>query len=63
MGKCGRSTYVLQIFPARLDPINEHNLATAVILSISGSAPFNGTSDQNLAVAYISVFILVFTVS
>lgn len=42
---------------------NEHISATAVILSIAGSAPFNGTSDQTLAVAYISVFILIFTVS
>ncbi len=37
--------------------------ATAVLLSLTGNAPFQGTQDQNLAVAYISVFILVFTVS
>jgi hypothetical protein len=37
--------------------------ATAVILSLTGNAPFHGTHDQNLSVAYISVFILVFMVS
>lgn len=37
--------------------------ATAVLLSLTGNSPFQGTQDQNLAVAYISVFILVFTVS
>ena len=36
--------------------------ATSVILSICGSAPFNGTEDQNLSVAYISAFNLVFMV-
>ena len=38
------------------------NVATAVIMSVTGAAPFNGTSDQNLSVAYISAFILVFLV-
>lgn len=37
--------------------------ATSVILSITGSAPFNGTQDQNISVAYVSVFILAFCVS
>lgn len=37
-------------------------LATAVIMSITGAAPFQGIEDQNLAVAYISAFILVFLV-
>lgn len=37
--------------------------ATSVIMSIAGAAPFNGTSDQTLSVAYISAFILVFFVS
>ena len=37
--------------------------ATSVLLSLTGAAPFNGTSDQNLSVAYISAFILVFLVS
>ncbi|KAF8642483.1 hypothetical protein AX16_009484 [Volvariella volvacea WC 439] len=35
----------------------------AVVMSICGSAPFNGASDQALAVAYIAVFVLVFTVT
>ena len=39
------------------------NVATAVIMSVTGAAPFNGSSDQNLSVAYISAFILVFLVS
>ena len=38
-------------------------VATSVILSVTGAAPFNGTSDQNLSVAYISAFILVFLVN
>ena len=38
-------------------------LATSVIMSVTGAAPFNGTSDQNLSVAYISAFILVFLVN
>jgi hypothetical protein len=37
-------------------------LATAVVLSICASPPFNGTKDSDLAVAYVSVFILVFSV-
>ncbi|KAF9445655.1 hypothetical protein P691DRAFT_709983 [Macrolepiota fuliginosa MF-IS2] len=42
---------------------NVGDLPTAVILSITGSAPFLGASDQNLSVAYISVFLLVFTIT
>jgi len=38
-------------------------IATAVALSVTTSPPFNGTSDQNLSIAYISAFILVFVVS
>ena len=38
------------------------NVATSVIMSVTGAAPFNGTSDQNLSVAYISAFVLVFLV-
>lgn len=38
------------------------NVATSVIMSVTGAAPFNGSSDQNLSVAYISAFILVFLV-
>jgi len=36
---------------------------TSVIMSITGATPFSGTSDQTLAVAYVSAFILVFFVS
>lgn len=36
--------------------------ATAVLMSVTGSAPFNGAADQTLAVAYISAFILIFVV-
>jgi hypothetical protein len=36
--------------------------ATSVLLSICGSAPFGGVADQNLSVAYISAFLLVFMV-
>lgn len=39
------------------------SIATAVVMSICGSAPFNGTEDQTLSVAYIAAFILVFMVS
>jgi len=37
-------------------------IATAVIMSVTGATPFQGTNDQNLSVAYISAFILVFMV-
>ncbi|TDL22375.1 hypothetical protein BD410DRAFT_748622 [Rickenella mellea] len=42
---------------------NWGDVPTAVIMSITGSAPFNGSTDQSLSVAYISAFILVFFVS
>ncbi|TFK33761.1 auxin efflux carrier [Crucibulum laeve] len=42
---------------------NVGDIPTSVIMSITAAAPFNGTSDQNLAVAYISAFILVFMVT
>ena len=38
------------------------NLAAAIALGITASAPFNGVDDQNLVVAYISMFIFVFFV-
>jgi len=41
---------------------NYGDLPTAVIMSVTAAAPFNGTTDQNLAVAYIAAFILVFVV-
>jgi hypothetical protein len=37
--------------------------ATAVIMSITAAQPFAGQKDQNLSVAYISAFILVYMVS
>ncbi|KAJ8072584.1 Protein M3 [Marasmius tenuissimus] len=42
---------------------NVGDLPTAVIMSITSTTPFNGTHDQTLAVAYISVFILVYMMS
>lgn len=38
------------------------HIATSVIMSVTGAAPFMGIEDQTLAVAYISAFILVFMV-
>ena len=35
------------------------NIATSVVMSVTGAAPFTGIEDQTLAVAYISAFILV----
>ncbi|KAF8132744.1 auxin efflux carrier [Boletus edulis] len=42
---------------------NVGDIPTSVLLSLTAAAPFNGTSDQNLAVAYISVFILIFLIT
>ncbi|KXN84632.1 hypothetical protein AN958_12232 [Leucoagaricus sp. SymC.cos] len=42
---------------------NVGDVSTAVILSLTGNAPFRGTADQNLSVAYISVFTLVFIIT
>ncbi|KAG6370646.1 auxin efflux carrier [Boletus reticuloceps] len=42
---------------------NIGDIPTSVLLSLTAAAPFNGTSDQNLAVAYISVFILIFLIT
>ena len=39
------------------------DIPTSVVMSITGAAPFSGTSDQTLSVAYVSAFILVFVVS
>jgi auxin efflux carrier family protein len=41
---------------------NYGDIPTAVIMSITAAAPFNGTEDQNLAVAYIAAFVLVYMV-
>ncbi|KAJ6477884.1 auxin efflux carrier transmembrane protein [Mycena vitilis] len=38
---------------------NVGDIPTAVVLSIMGAAPFNGSADQALSVGYISGFILV----
>ena len=40
-----------------------HDQATSVLMSITGSTPFNGASDQNLSVAYLAAFLLIFCVS
>ncbi|KAG2004261.1 membrane protein [Coprinopsis cinerea AmutBmut pab1-1] len=42
---------------------NVGDIPTSVIMSVTAAAPFNAATDQDLSVAYISVFILVFTVS
>ncbi|KAG2343472.1 auxin efflux carrier [Suillus weaverae] len=42
---------------------NIGDIPISVTLSVMASAPFNGTDDQNLAVGYIAVFILVFSVT
>ncbi|KZV75317.1 auxin efflux carrier [Peniophora sp. CONT] len=42
---------------------NIGDIPTAIALGITANAPFNGTADENLAVAYIAVFILVFFVT
>lgn len=42
---------------------NIGDIPISVTLSVMASAPFNGTDDENLAVGYIAVFILVFSVT
>jgi len=37
-------------------------VATSVIMSITGAQPFNPSKDQDVAVAYVSAFILVYMV-
>ena len=39
-----------------------HSAAAVCVAGITASAPFNGVNDENLAIAYISMFILVFFV-
>ncbi|KAG9311198.1 auxin efflux carrier [Chiua virens] len=39
---------------------NVGDIPTSVIMSLTAAAPFHGESDQNLAIAYISVFNLIF---
>ncbi|KIO24794.1 hypothetical protein M407DRAFT_212057 [Tulasnella calospora MUT 4182] len=42
---------------------NWGDIPTAVIMSITSAAPFNGQKDSDLAVAYVSIFILVFYIT
>ncbi|KAJ7158124.1 auxin efflux carrier transmembrane protein [Mycena filopes] len=42
---------------------NYGDIPTAVVMSITGSAPFNGGVDQTLSVAYIAGFILVYMIT
>ncbi|KAK0193034.1 auxin efflux carrier [Armillaria mellea] len=42
---------------------NSGDMPTAIIMSITGAAPFNGEKDQDLAVAYISALILYYTLT
>ena len=38
-------------------------IATAVVMSVTASAPFGGQKDVDLGIAYVSAFILIFWVS
>ncbi|KAF8552179.1 auxin efflux carrier transmembrane protein [Imleria badia] len=42
---------------------NVGDIPLSVLMSLTAAAPFNGASDQNLAVAYIAVFNLVFLIT
>ncbi|KAL4063746.1 auxin efflux carrier [Scleroderma yunnanense] len=42
---------------------NIGDIPTAIVMSLMASAPFNGTQDENLAVAYLSVFVLVYIIT
>ncbi|KAH7905444.1 auxin efflux carrier [Hygrophoropsis aurantiaca] len=42
---------------------NVGDIPTSVVMSITAAAPFNGTEDENLAVAYIGAFLLVWCVT
>ncbi|PPR03677.1 hypothetical protein CVT24_007798 [Panaeolus cyanescens] len=42
---------------------NVGDIPNAVVMSVTGAAPFTPNTDQNLSVAYISAFILVFMVT
>ncbi|KAG8221714.1 membrane transport protein-domain-containing protein [Butyriboletus roseoflavus] len=42
---------------------NVGDIPTSVVMSLTAAAPFNGTSDQDLAVAYIAVFTLMFCIT
>ncbi|KAF9218915.1 hypothetical protein BS17DRAFT_719315 [Gyrodon lividus] len=42
---------------------NTGDIPTSVVLGVMASAPFNGTEDENLGVGYVTVFMLVMTIS
>ncbi|KAF8206071.1 auxin efflux carrier [Mycena galopus ATCC 62051] len=42
---------------------NYGDIPTAVVMSITGAAPFNGMTDQTLSVAYISGFLLIYMIT
>lgn len=42
---------------------NVSDIPIAVTLSVMAAAPFNGTDDENLAVGYIAVFMLVWSIT
>ncbi|KAJ7474875.1 auxin efflux carrier transmembrane protein [Mycena latifolia] len=42
---------------------NWGDIPTAVVMSITGATPFNGSTDQTLSVAYIAGFILVYMIT
>ncbi|KAI6032583.1 auxin efflux carrier [Pisolithus orientalis] len=42
---------------------NVGDIPTSVVMTLMASAPFNGTQDENLAVAYLAAFLLVFCVT
>src|SRR6266852_58387 len=53
----------IRVFPPLTDNLSiESCLATAIAMGVTASAPFDGVNDQNLAIAYISMLILVFFV-
>ncbi|KAN0082936.1 hypothetical protein V8E55_008731 [Tylopilus felleus] len=59
----GMGTFVSEYIPSHPmypSPMMYLDTTTSVVLSLAAAAPFNGTLDQNLAVAYISVFLLIY---
>ncbi|KAI5980939.1 auxin efflux carrier [Pisolithus albus] len=42
---------------------NVGDIPTSVVMTLMASSPFNGTQDENLAVAYLAAFLLVFCVT
>ena len=47
---------------SRLTALNRNIIATAVIMSITVTLPFNASTDQSLSFAYIAVLVLVLLV-